>query len=71
MFPLTPPSPARGEGEKCYFQASYGDTEDQIPPALPLQKVPPFAGFGKEGLGEISTAMHPLNDGLISSSSIR
>ncbi len=30
------------------------DTEDQIPPSLPLQKgVPRFAGFAKEGSGEI------------------
>ncbi len=37
-----------------YYSVQYClDTGHQIPPSLPLQKVPPFAGFGKEGQGEI------------------
>ncbi len=41
------------------------DIEGQIPPPLPLQKVPPFAGFGKEGIGEIFITICLFNYGLL------
>jgi len=44
------------------------DTEDKIPPSLPLQKgVPRFAGFGKEGVGEILDRACLVNYGFLSS----
>jgi hypothetical protein len=42
------------------------DAGDQIPPSLPLQKgVPRFAGFVKEGLGEIFERICLLYYGLL------
>jgi len=41
------------------------DIRDEIPLFLPLQKgVPRFAGFGKEGLEQISGRIYLLNYGL-------
>jgi hypothetical protein len=49
-------------------QESAGNQEGQILPSLPLQKgVPRFAGFGKEGLGEIlKEYVWPIMDSLVS-----
>jgi len=60
-----------------YSVHNYVDNEKQIPPPLPLpsgpeallgrrQKgVPPFAGFGKEGRGEIFKIICLVNYGLL------